>query len=119
MEGVDVLGTGVFCVLGCMSASREKNEAIICVLCGVLTATFGGLTRDVLCRQEVGLLHSKAEILGRSAVAGGSAYLAIAACGGDVALRVWGGVAVSVCVRAWEWTRFIDLPPWFSTKEVL
>eukprot|EP00127_Corallochytrium_limacisporum_P002333 Clim_evm121s109 gene=Clim_evmTU121s109 len=50
LELGDALGVGAFGVIGCQNALRcgLASAPLLCVMCGVMTATFGGMTRDVL-----------------------------------------------------------------------
>ena len=54
---------------------------MVSACCGMVTATFGGLTRDVVCQlpkqtQGVGrILHSEAPLYATTALAGGAAYV--------------------------------------------
>ena len=45
----DALGVGAFAVIGAMNGARMGVHPLISVSCGMVTATFGGLTRDVIC----------------------------------------------------------------------
>ena len=37
-------------VVGCQNAVRLGAHPLVCVVCGIMTATFGGMIRDVICR---------------------------------------------------------------------
>ena len=43
----DALGLGLFSVLGCARALEHGVPAIVAVVMGVMTATFGGLLREI------------------------------------------------------------------------
>lgn len=45
----DTIGISAFAVIGAMNGARLNCHPGICMVCGMMTATFGGLTRDVLC----------------------------------------------------------------------
>ncbi len=47
----DAAGLAIFCVIGAEAALRAGSPGSVAVLMGVITATFGGLVRDVLCAE--------------------------------------------------------------------
>ncbi len=47
----DAVGLAVFCVSGAEVALSAGAPALVAVLMGVMTATFGGIVRDVLCAE--------------------------------------------------------------------
>lgn len=108
----DALGVGAFCVVGVMNGVRAGVGGVVCVICGVATATFGGVVRDVLCRREVRILHSRAEIYASAAMVGGGFYWLARYGGIGVWGRVLGGVGMAFGTRlvAWKWS--VRLPVW-------
>ena len=54
----DTLGLGAFAVVGAQAAVSMGMPAIVCATCGMMTATCGGLVRDVLCSRRAALLFS-------------------------------------------------------------
>jgi uncharacterized membrane protein YeiH len=48
----DALGLGAFAVLGAQKAAGMELDPTMWVVAGLITATFGGITRDVLCLQR-------------------------------------------------------------------
>tara|TARA_B110000208_G_C11787438_1_gene436099 strand:- start:1219 stop:2715 length:1497 start_codon:yes stop_codon:yes gene_type:complete len=54
----DTLGLGAFAVVGAQAAVASGLPAIVCATCGMVTATCGGLVRDVLCGRRAALLYS-------------------------------------------------------------
>lgn len=108
----DALGVGAFCVIGAMNGVRAGMGGLVCVICGVATATFGGVVRDVLCRREVRILHSRAEIYASAAVMGGGVYCLTRMAGAGVWMRVVGGVGVAFGVRCVAWMWGVRLPIW-------
>jgi len=73
--------------------------AAAAVACGVFTATFGGVMRDVLMDRPVRILHSYTDVYATTALGGASTYMLIRAAGAPVSLRIIGGVAVAVAAR--------------------
>ena len=72
----DTIGVAAFCIVGAQNGLRRRRSAFVCALCGMFTATFGGLVRDVLCRQPVRILHAHAELYATTALLGAAAYVA-------------------------------------------
>lgn len=76
---VDALSLGMFVTIG-IRVSQEKNLPWwVCVINGVITATFGGVLRDIA-RAEVPLIFRK-EIYATACLAGGLSLLALDAAG--------------------------------------
>ena len=57
MQWPDALGLGLFAASGTQLALAQDMPAIVAVLMGVVTATFGGVLRDVVCNEIPGLFH--------------------------------------------------------------
>jgi uncharacterized membrane protein YeiH len=51
MQWPDALGVGLFSASGTQLALAENLPAIVAVLMGVVTATFGGVLRDMVCNE--------------------------------------------------------------------
>jgi uncharacterized membrane protein YeiH len=65
----DTIGLGVFTLIGLEKGIEYGLSPVICVILGTLTATFGGVIRDILCN-EIPVLFRK-EIYATLCVAGG------------------------------------------------
>ncbi|MFC7738724.1 trimeric intracellular cation channel family protein [Roseomonas sp. GCM10028921] len=94
----DAAGMAVFAVLGAEAASRAGAAPWVCVLMGVMTASFGGLIRDVICG-EIPLILRR-EIYATAAAAGAGAFLALGALGTGRALAVAAGAGTAFLIRA-------------------
>ena len=110
----DAVSLGAFACIGTMNGIRAGLAAPLCVLCGVSTGTFGGLTRDVLTRRPVRILHSTAELYATAAGAGAGGYLSAAAAGMPLSARIAAGIGSTVCVRYAAWSYGLRLPTWRS-----
>jgi len=67
----DTVGLGVFAAMGAKTAGETSGvHHGSCVVAGLFTATFGGLTRDVLCRRPPRILYATQEIYALPALAG-------------------------------------------------
>jgi uncharacterized membrane protein YeiH len=71
----DAAGLSLFTVLGAQVADNAGTAPLVAVVMGVMTATFGGLIRDVLCN-EIPLILRK-EIYASAAALGAVVYLLV------------------------------------------
>ena len=71
----DTLGIGAFSVVGAQAAASVGMGPLVVPICGMFTATCGGLVRDVLCRRPPKLLYSAAQ---DSPAAAGTLYAPVA-----------------------------------------
>ena len=82
----DAVGLAVFAVLGAQASLAAEAPMIIAALLGVVSATFGGIIRDIICR-ETPLILLK-EIYVTAALAGALLYVYL------IELMVAPGIAV-------------------------
>lgn len=75
----DALGLSAFAVLGAQSALSVNAPAIIAIFMGAVTATFGGVMRDVLLNEPPLIL--KQDIYATAALIGAAAYVGLVAAG--------------------------------------
>lgn len=71
----DSIGLGVFTIIGFKIGMQAGLHPIICVLLGTLSASFGGVIRDILCG-EVPLIFRK-EVYASISILGGFVFYAI------------------------------------------
>lgn len=69
----DAIGLATFCVVGAQVALGAGAPPVVAVLMGIMTATFGGIMRDVLCA-EIPLILQR-EIYAMAAAAGAIVYV--------------------------------------------
>jgi len=93
----DAVGMALYAVLGAEIALLSGAQPWAAVLLGVVTASFGGVLRDVVC-DEIPLLFQK-EIYALAALAGAATFVALRLNGiwRDPALLI--GVAVGFAIR--------------------
>ena len=65
----DTIGLGVFTLIGLEKGLEFGLSPVICVILGTITATFGGVIRDILCN-EIPVIFRK-EIYATLCIAGG------------------------------------------------
>jgi uncharacterized membrane protein YeiH len=104
----DALGMAVFCVLGASTALTAGAGPTVAVLMGTMTATFGGLIRDVVCT-ETPLLLRRA-IYATAAAIGAAALVGASALGLHEAAAMALGMALAFAIRAVALARGLSLP---------
>lgn len=94
----DAIGLGMFTITGINKGIAVGLPLPICVALGVITGTFGGLLRDVICGEQP-ILFTR-EIYAAASIAGGTLYLLAGhytGLSGDVAQSL--SIAVIVAIR--------------------
>ena len=89
---LDAAGLAAYSVLGAAKAADLGVPPLVCVVMGVLSATFGGIIRDVLAQEPSVLLRR--EIYVTAAALGAGVYVLLQI------LRVDGTIAAGVAVAA-------------------
>lgn len=94
----DTIGIAIFTIIGVQKALSFEQFALTAVFLGMISATFGGLIRDVLCN-EIPLIFRK-EIYAIPCLTGGSLYFLGHYLGWDDGLwLVWTSIALIVLLR--------------------
>lgn len=106
----DTIGVGAFCVIGAQNGIRKGLVPMICVICGMFTATFGGVIRDVLCKRPVRIMYSTAEVYASTALAGASMYVLARQMRFAVLYRITAGFTTAVTCRYIAATNNVRLP---------
>ena len=75
----DAMGLAVFAVLGAQAALMAEAPAAIAIFMGAVTATFGGVVRDVLLNEPPLIL--KQDIYATAALIGAGVYVGLSAIG--------------------------------------
>jgi uncharacterized membrane protein YeiH len=117
MQWPDALGLGLFSASGTQLALAQGMPAIVAVLMGVVTASFGGVLRDVVCN-EVPNAFKDHRPYAICAFAGGWALVGAntMAVPGAVGLVAAAGVAVALRVASLAWD--VRLPGWRAGHEL-
>jgi len=92
----DAVGLAAFTVIGVEIALGQGVSPFIAVIMGVMTATFGGLIRDVLAGEMPLLLHR--EIYASAALLGGVVYVTVVMLADDLAWLATVGAFLSALV---------------------
>jgi uncharacterized membrane protein YeiH len=105
---LDALGLSVFCVVGAEKAMEAGTGGFIAIVMGVITATFGGVVRDVL-GGEIPVVLRK-EIYASAALAGSAALVGGIAAGLPPAAATLTGFAICLIIRGLALQRGWSLP---------
>jgi len=112
----DTLGLGAFAVVGAQAAISVGMPLPVSCVCGMLTATCGGLVRDVLCsRKNQGILFSNEGETGAlyapTALAGAALYGTLVSAGAAQPVAILLGVGATIGMRCLAYSYRVRLPP--------
>lgn len=113
---LDALGIAAYCVVGASKAAAWGVPPLVSVVMGVLTATFGGMVRDVLAGEPSVLLRK--EIYVTATVSGACGYVIARWAGFPDGVAAVFGVAVAFALRAGALSRGWTLPGYGATLDV-
>jgi uncharacterized membrane protein YeiH len=111
---LDAVGLALFAVIGAEKAREAGAGATIAVAMGVITATFGGVVRDLLGGESPVILSR--EIYASAALAGAVAFIALTALGTERELAIGAGFAIALAIRGaalrygWSLPRYRQRP---------
>jgi uncharacterized membrane protein YeiH len=111
---LDAIGLALFAVTGAEKALHAGADGAVAVAMGVITATFGGIIRDVLGGESPVILSR--EIYASAALAGAAIFMLLVALGAPRELAVATGFAVGLLIRAaalhygWSLPRYRPCP---------
>ena len=102
----DAVGMALFAVPGAETALIYEAHPIVAVAMGVITATFGGVVRDVLGGESPVILSR--EIYVSAALGGATIFVVMAALGIPREYALAGGFLAGLAIRAaalrWDWS---------------
>jgi uncharacterized membrane protein YeiH len=108
----DAAGLAVFCVIGAETALEAGAPPAVAIVMGVMTATFGGLVRDVLCGEAPLILRR--EIYATAAAAGATVYVGLHALGLARPLTALAAFLAAFAIRAIGIAFRLSLPSYRS-----
>jgi len=104
----DTIGISLFTVLGVEKALALNMPVEIAVMFGAMTATFGGVIRDILCN-EIPLVFRK-EIYAMACVLGAVVYIIGSKAGLPPIANVFISGSVIMAIRTWSVLKKFSLP---------
>lgn len=93
----DTIGLGLFTILGIQKGLEFQQIPVTCLFLGLISATFGGVIRDVLCN-EIPLIFRK-EIYATAGIVGGLCYLGFYLMGWENEFTLILGVLIIILIR--------------------
>ncbi len=94
---LDAFGLAAYCVMGAAKGLAAGAPPLAAIVTGMMTATFGGILRDVVSGEPSVLLRR--EIYVTAALAGASVYVAMAMLGAPFALSIFAPVICAFAIR--------------------
>ena len=113
---LDALGLVVFTIIGCNVATAMQLPMFIVLISGMITGTFGGVLRDMLCGQ-IPLLFQK-ELYATVSLLTGLLYVLAQRLGLTHDAAMFGAMAIGFTVRVlairyhWEMPKFVYKEDW-------
>ncbi len=104
----DSIGIGLFTIIGLQKAIAFGYSYDIAILLGVITATFGGVVRDILCN-EIPLIFRK-EIYATACIAGGLIYSVGDYFHFQTELNIVISCVVVMSIRTWAVFKKVSMP---------
>lgn len=114
----DALGLGAFAVIGTQKAASMNLHPTIWVVSGLMTATFGGITRDVICQEPPRSMYPHRTMYAFHPLLGSALYTALTnqfSVKNDTAAMI-AFVVICTC-RILSFNRATRLPHW-SQKQI-
>ncbi|WJH41757.1 trimeric intracellular cation channel family protein [Aliirhizobium terrae] len=111
---LDAIGLAAYCVLGAAKGMAATGSPTIAIVTGIMTATLGGILRDILANEPSVLLRP--EIYITAALAGSGAFTAVHAMGQPLIVSASVGVAIAFALRGgaihygWTLPRYMPRP---------
>lgn len=94
----DAVGISVYAIMGAEVALRSGSSALIAIVMGAITATFGGLARDVTCNETPLILRK--EVYATCTVLGASVYVGLKFSGVEFMWSALAGFIAGFALRA-------------------
>lgn len=108
MTWLDAVGMAAYAVVGALKAGALGAPPLSCIVMGVLTATFGGVIRDVLAHEPSVLLQRQLYVT--PALAGAATFVALGLVGAPAMLAGLAGFCAAFALRAGAILRGWALP---------
>jgi len=104
----DTIGIGLFTMVGIEKGLAAELTPVICVALGTITASFGGVIRDILCN-EIPVIFQK-EIYATACILGGFSYFLMRLLPVHNSYAYLGAILVIICIRILAVSYRISLP---------
>lgn len=105
---IDAVGLSLFAVVGASKALQLDHGVLVVVMMGTMTATAGGLIRDVVCNETPLLLRQ--DVYATAALAGATVFWGFSVTGAGEAASLAAGALTAFAIRAAAIRFRISLP---------
>ena len=111
----DTIGIGLYTMLGIEKGLEANLSPVMCIALGTMTASFGGVLRDILCN-EIPVIFRK-EIYATACILGGTLYFVISQLGVPEQYAYIAGILAVILMRILAVRFSIRLPNIYSSKD--
>jgi len=111
MNWADAIALGAFACVGAIHATQLRMHWLCVPVCGMVTATFGGIIRDLLCQQKPWIFHTDSGLYATTALGAATSFVItthivkLPAATGLIA-----GIGTCVALRYISWKYDVGLP---------
>jgi len=110
----DTIGIGLFTMVGIEKGLSAELTPIICIILGTITASFGGVIRDILCNEIPVIFHK--EIYATACILGGISYFLLIQLPIDGAYAYSAAILIIILVRILAVKFHIALPNIYKSR---
>lgn len=111
----DTIGLGIFTIIGVETGIQNDLNPIISIALGVITGTFGGVIRDILCN-EIPVIFRK-EIYATACLIGGLVFIILHELGVEREIIYIGTSLIVISIRLVVVKFKISLPSFYLSSE--
>ena len=111
----DTIGIGLFTMVGIEKGLSAELMPIMCIILGTITASFGGVIRDILCNEIPVIFHK--EIYATACILGGISYFLLIQLPIDNAYAYIAAILIIILVRILAVRFHIALPSIYRSQE--
>ena len=111
----DTIGIGLFTMVGIEKGLSAELMPVICIILGTVTASFGGVIRDILCNEIPVIFHK--EIYAMACILGGISYFLLIQLPIDGAYAYIAAILIIILVRILAVKFHITLPSIYKAGE--
>jgi uncharacterized membrane protein YeiH len=110
----DTIGIGLFTMVGIEKGLSAELMPIMCIILGTITASFGGVIRDILCNEIPVIFHK--EIYATACILGGASYFLLIQLPIDGAYAYIAAILIIILVRILAVRFHIALPSIYRSQ---
>lgn len=111
----DTIGIGLFTMVGIEKGLSADLMPVMCIILGTITASFGGVIRDILCNEIPVIFHK--EIYATACIIGGISYFLIMRFPIDATYAYVAAILIIIIIRIFAVKFKIALPNIYRSYE--